>query len=518
MLAALLLLPSYVSSTSADNYSKDGINDTSRNCPVNVNIKPALAQLGFTDENSSLASTLLIDSILETPTALIPNSDGTYNATVCLNSTQLNHIKLSPIFSTINTNISRVSHVNLRNTTPINQPINASASNAQASLVSQNSSLLTSDELAISSPNIAVGSNGLKACLIVAIWDYPGQNYLPEAEDEYNAVNDNIWGYDTVARLLNSDATKYNIEQTIIGLCNSYSIVDVYFIGHGDRMFLGLGAAYFCSWDTIDFAGGNTYYWNGIFDSDLVSSEAGDLSNLRLCVASFCYGWCLEDGFMFTGQYFAHDRSFMGPQGLLWVSTYRPQGTGNMFDATWTYDWCRDGFSSTEAYADAYNAAEPTVPNGCTNFAYAQSNQPIFYDFYISHADAWGPLSGSGNAWSGNNMQGQNNDNYGHIYGGNYGDAGYVRATMNEESWGEITVYGYGVDGYYNSDLYCYVSNDGYNWYPAPNNPVQVNYWDGLQYIDFGQAPITFRYISFTGYDDNGYSVSVMLDAVHVYN
>jgi hypothetical protein len=514
-LTLLLLSSSYISLGSAANSSKQFTSEKEIPCSVNLNLKPALGQLGFTDDNSSLAPRLLINSLLKIPTTLIPNSDETYNATLYLNSTQLSAIKESSIYQNGNTNTS---YIKAKNTTPTSSPIKTFLPTLNNTLIPQNSTSFQSENLKISSPETSVGSSGLKACLIVAIWNYPNPNYLPEAQDEYNDVNNNLWGYDTVVRLLNNDATYANIVQNLQDLCSSYSIVDVYFIGHGSDIF---GSHYFCSWDTIDFLGGCGYYWNGIYDVDLISYNncgSGDLSNLRMCVASFCTGWCLEDGFMNTNQNFAHNRVFMGPQGLLLVSTYTPDGTGNMFDETWTVDWCQQSLSSSDAFADAYTAAEPTVPSGCTNFAYAESNGPVYYDFYVTQANAWGCLSGSGNAWAGNNLVGQNDDNYAHIYGGNYGDAGYVRATMNVESSGEIVVYGYGVDGYYSSDLYCYVSNDGSNWYAAPNNPVQVNYWDGMHYIDFGASPITYRYIAFAGYDDNGYSVNVMLDAVHGFN
>ncbi len=120
-----------------------------------------------------------------------------------------------------------------------------------------------------------------------------------------------------------------------------------------------------------------------------------------------------------------------------------------------------------------------------------------------------------GNAWDVSNLVGKNNDDYAHIYGGNYGDAGYIMANMNHISTGEVVAYGYGNSGYYYSDLYCYVNYGGGTWYALPNNPVQVNYWDGIHYIDFGNAPIAFDHIAIVGYNDNGYSVSLNLDAVH---
>jgi hypothetical protein len=134
--------------------------------------------------------------------------------------------------------------------------------------------------------------------------------------------------------------------------------------------------------------------------------------------------------------------------------------------------------------------------------------------YWVSDYLYQGTLSGQGNAWDAQNLVGQNNGNYAAIYGGNPGDAGYIRATMNTDASGQIYVYGYGLSGYYYSHLYTYVSTDNVNWQPAGN--VYVNYWDNQHYINAGSYSSNFRYIIFVGYDDNGYSVNLRLDAVHV--
>jgi len=88
---------------------------------------------------------------------------------------------------------------------------------------------------------------------------------------------------------------------------------------------------------------------------------------------------------------------------------------------------------------------------------------------------------------------------------------------MNTWCYGDIVAYGYSADGYYNSHVYCWVSNNAYDWYQTSNYPVTVNDYDGLHWLDLTlDLHLSFEFIAFVAYDNNGYSVSVCLDSVHV--
>ena len=139
-------------------------------------------------------------------------------------------------------------------------------------------------------------------------------------------------------------------------------------------------------------------------------------------------------------------------------------------------------------------------------------------DYYVQGITFAGGLSGQGNAWDGDYLKGPLNDGqYARIYAGNYGDAGAIMTALVAETTGYIWATGYGLSGYYNSHLYCYVSEDGTNWYGVQGSPTAVNYWDGVHNIYCGYYSGNFKYVAFAGYYDNGYSVNLALDHVFVY-
>lgn len=135
--------------------------------------------------------------------------------------------------------------------------------------------------------------------------------------------------------------------------------------------------------------------------------------------------------------------------------------------------------------------------------------------YWVSSIVSSGWISGGGGASDANNLTGKSNDgDPARIYAGNYGDAGYIEASMNTAASGNIYVYGFSQNGYYNSHLYTYVSSNGNDWDLA--GQTYVDYQDGLHYINAGYYAGTFNYISFVGYNDNGFSIELRLDAVHV--
>jgi hypothetical protein len=151
-------------------------------------------------------------------------------------------------------------------------------------------------------------------------------------------------------------------------------------------------------------------------------------------------------------------------------------------------------------------------------FGFYSSNDDWYAGaFYVQSITWQGWISGGGNAWDGDKLKGPVNDGqFARIYAGNYGDAGGITTKMIGETYGYIYVNGYGLDGYYNSHLYCYVSEDGTNWSLVGGGPQTVNYWDGQHNIYFGYSG-NFKYLALAGYDDNGFSVNLCLDHVFIY-
>lgn len=132
--------------------------------------------------------------------------------------------------------------------------------------------------------------------------------------------------------------------------------------------------------------------------------------------------------------------------------------------------------------------------------------------FYASSVSYHGTISGNGaaNAW--NNILGPgNDDSYAEIYGGNYGDAAAIGVQLNEQTSGEIYLYGYSYSGYY-SHIYVYVSNDMQSFTPVSSGYV---YPGSPQAIDIGYAS-NFRYIYIAGFDDEGLSCRMEIDAISV--
>jgi hypothetical protein len=478
---------------------------------VNLDMKPALLQLGFTQDNYSLAPQRLVDALYRIPTNVTKNLDGSFNATIHLNQTQINSLRSD---SSLWLNYDAF----YKSIQPIDNGSNVkTARSSSIPIVSNNTAFgrirncTTVDSAPKCSGSLTdIGSSGRSACLIVAIWDY---EYAEDLYDNaYNIVIGNATGYDEVVSLTNSDATRYNIMSTMFTLCDEYSDVDVYLIGHGTHTILG--AYYFDSYDAD-----NGRFWNGIYSQDFMPYYYGpSLSSLRTGVGAFCYGWHLNEGWLYSRPS-THDRVFIGPEGDSNQGPWNNPGVIDAFLKIFTYDWCQQNYDSWEAYSAAYTAAEPYAEEyGVDNLLYSDSGSSgVYYDFYVVDAYDAGRLIGNGfGEWETGLEKQVHDEQYAHVYGGNYGDAGYINAMMNAVSSGEIVVYGYSASGYYNSDLYCWVSNDGLTWDPAPNNPVSVNDWDGLHYINFGEAPYPFTYIALVGYDDNGYSVSVCMDAVHV--
>jgi hypothetical protein len=101
--------------------------------------------------------------------------------------------------------------------------------------------------------------------------------------------------------------------------------------------------------------------------------------------------------------------------------------------------------------------------------------------------------------------------NYAYIYGGNYGDGGYILGNMSTVAGGNIGLWVYSSPGYY-SNLYVYVSYDGYDWITIGQIQIWRNY--PILYT-IGTANTGFKYIGIAGYD-SGLSVALHIDVVVV--
>ena len=104
---------------------------------------------------------------------------------------------------------------------------------------------------------------------------------------------------------------------------------------------------------------------------------------------------------------------------------------------------------------------------------------------------------------------------YVQLYGGDYGDGGHIVGQLNTAASGNIWVYAYSGNGYY-THFYTFVSyNNNYDWTQTKVQTVVGN-GGGGQWINCGSYNGNFRYVGLAGYDDNGMSASIYIDAVQI--
>ena len=238
------------------------------------------------------------------------------------------------------------------------------------------------DSLFDSNIEIAKGGSGLelisgKAAIVVAIWDYPEDEYDLGwyIEDAYNDIMDRVESpqnpYVYVKDLTNSDATWYYVWAWITWACASYENVDIYLLGHGTQMYWG--PPYPPPWDWI---GGYVCYdaitwygvdWNYVYTEwDLKSYYLHnyDYSPLRFGLGGCCYGYQFENTFLDPGGSTWHDRTFIGPEGVCW-NCYTWD-----FVNYWNYWWITVGEDSYTSFCYAYDEAEDQMQTG-DPFSYA---------------------------------------------------------------------------------------------------------------------------------------------------
>lgn len=280
---------------------------------VYVDASAVLKQLGYTEKNIASAPEKLLPQILRSyPTYPTRSHDGDYYVTITNNSL----------------NADAVNIVGSDTTVPYTLP-DMPNSNAATDLLAE------------------------KACLIIAIWDYPGTGADLDAEYVYDMIYDWVSTsgcYDYWHTLVNDEATNYNVWAWITWACATYEDVDIYFRGHGTEVSIwGLTiSAYLCydAWD--DFWGVLT--WNLFFPADITSGEY-DYSTMRAGVFGFCYGFGFSDTFLDPGGSTSHDRALTGPAGESYVSY------SYVFIDTYCEWWYDYSYSSYESYLEAYDAA-----------------------------------------------------------------------------------------------------------------------------------------------------------------
>ena len=129
-----------------------------------------------------------------------------------------------------------------------------------------------------------------RACLVLAIWDYPGTGAdLPQdTEDEYDAITSYISSasaYDYWHFMTNSECTYYYLYNWITWACAAYESVDIYWNGHGTEVNDLAAFVSYDAWsDSLGVITSNLYFAED-FDTGTY-----DYSTLRLGSASFCYG------------------------------------------------------------------------------------------------------------------------------------------------------------------------------------------------------------------------------------
>ena len=216
-----------------------------------------------------------------------------------------------------------------------------------------------------------------KACLVVAIWDYPGELAdLDDLERSYNVILDHLSGrYTYWHTLVNSAATRYYVWAWLTWECLTYQNVDVYFLGHGTQIEFWpytLESAYLCydGWDD---------YWGvllgGLYTQyDFTSYYFGnyDYSPLRVGVGGFCYGYGFNSVFLNPGGSVSHYRAYTGPEGV--SNTYYSYD----FQVYWNYWWYTMHYSSYESYCFARDQAVDQLLVGETPYSYVETGSIWF--------------------------------------------------------------------------------------------------------------------------------------------
>lgn len=212
-----------------------------------------------------------------------------------------------------------------------------------------------------------------RACLVFAIWDYPGVRLdaISDLENAYNSITDWISStsaYDYWHFMTNDQCFFSQISGWITWACAAYESVDVYWLGHGLQWWGETAFLSYDAWD--DFWGELPWYFYTPYD--FTTNYFYDYSTLRVGIGDFCYGWGFNQIFLNPGGAVSHDRAFMGPD------TPTNVGYSNAFLAEWSERWYGYYDGSWYAYAQALDAADYTLQQGENPFSYADTGTSIW--------------------------------------------------------------------------------------------------------------------------------------------
>jgi hypothetical protein len=181
----------------------------------------------------------------------------------------------------------------------------------------------------------------------------------------------NYGSYNYVITLANSGATKYNVYTSLIGLCDNYDIVDIYFIGHGFHSSTGFYG--YCCYDGINSSGVINPY--GLFYAPELKSYYiynADFSTLRLGVGSFFFFLAFKDYFL--------------DEGAVWIGSKIDSSTGEprevisnyatAYIGSWGYYWYQQNVGSYTAHSYADNA-------GNIGSGYSYGSNPEGFNYYV---------------------------------------------------------------------------------------------------------------------------------------
>lgn len=234
----------------------------------------------------------------------------------------------------------------------------------------------------------------------------------------------------------------------------------------------------------LDFSTG---YWDRIYDNQNSVDNHGD-------------GWDIYEAYYDTTW---PNTPYLKASEIM-VYLFDPY----YYEFYWDYNWgwwiFGPGYEITN-WPGGFN-----VPHGWIN-QYYEWYAGVAH-FWVSSID-WEKTStyGGGILQNPENIIGESHDgNYAHLICQSSGASARIVGLMNTEATGHIKVYCYSQPGYV-SDLYVYVSGNGYNWY-------QVGSMIGVGqtspgWLDIGTYSGNFRYIAICGYDTSR-PVNLYVDAV----
>jgi hypothetical protein len=352
------------------------------------------------------------------------------------------------------------------------------------------------------------------------------------------------WAWTVPSLNLRYDTSMYSPASVIQGATTNNQLANVPFfqttVGYGmtTYWFSGYGSSIPSSLGIFVNAGPSGYYYWAMDSENYVSSinsyghnGAGSVANPNNLIGiandglyTTLYGGNLGDGGWIIGNmntaatghvyvygyssagYYTHLIVSVSYDGSSWTTissqTINPTSSPYYIDCGSTasifmyikLNATDDNWYSARLFADAVHVIRPS-------------------EYYVSSINSYG-YTGAGSVANPNSLIGSVNDGlYTTLYGGNYGDGGWIIGNMNTAATGHVYVYGYSSAGYY-THLIVSVSYDGSSWTTISSqtiNPTSSPYS-----IDCGSTAITFRYIKLNAIDDTGMSARLFADAVHV--